>query len=102
MVAIFDIIPYIGPLIAVFPVIIIAFSISIQLGLIIIIAYIILQNIQSNVYEPLIIGKATGLSPIVIFVSILLGASIFGAVGAIIAVPSVSIISIFIEDLKAE
>jgi len=89
-------------LIAVFPVIIIAFSISIQLGLIIIIAYIILQNIQSNVYEPLIIGKATGLSPIVIFVSILLGASIFGAVGAIIAVPSVSIISIFIEDLKAE
>ena len=102
MVALFDIIPYIGPLIAVFPVVIIAFSMSIQLGFGVIIAYIILQNIQANVYEPLIIGKATGLSPIVIFISILLGASIFGAIGAIIAVPTVSIISIFVEDLKAE
>jgi predicted PurR-regulated permease PerM len=62
------------------------------LGLRVIIAAAIVQQILENLIAPRIIGSVTGLNPLWVFLSILTGAKIGGLLGVVVAVPTAAVI----------
>jgi predicted PurR-regulated permease PerM len=94
-----EIIPYIGPLIAAVPAVILGFLVSPLTGFLVIAAYIVIQQAEGHIITPQIMKKAVGLNPIVVILVLLIGAKIGGALGAILSVPITTAISVFVDDL---
>ncbi len=94
-----EIIPYVGPIIASVPAIILGFVISPLTGILVAAAYIIIQQIEGHVIVPQVMKKAVGLNPIVVILVLLVGAKIGGVLGAILSVPIATAVSVFVDDL---
>lgn len=82
-----DIIPYIGPFLGFIPAFIFAFIQSPIKAVWVGVFFVLLQWVENNILAPKIIGDKTGLPPLVIFLSIIIGGSVFGVWGMIISVP---------------
>lgn len=98
--AILEIVPSIGPTIAAVPAIIIASSTSIPLAIIVLCVYIGIQFLENNVLVPRIMARAVGLNPLVVILSIIIGATLLGVVGALLAVPFLSFCIVIFTSLK--
>ena len=59
-----------------------------------------MQFIEGNILVPLIMEKSVGVTGVVTILSLLVGYALLGIYGAIIAIPIVAIIGIFIDDIK--
>ena len=94
-----EIIPNIGPTVAMIPAILVALGTSPLLGLAVFALYFLIQQLENNLIVPKIMSKAVGLSPLVIVVSLLTGFKTAGMAGAVLAVPSVLLLTIIINDL---
>lgn len=82
-----NIIPYFGPYIGGIPTIIVAFSISPLCGIIATITIVLVQFVEGNIINPIVVGKATDLHPIVLLVGLLVFEYYFGIIGMILATP---------------
>jgi len=96
---IFEIIPYLGPLISAIPAVFFAFAQSPSKALLVVLLYFIIQRIENDIIVPKVLGKSIGLNPLVVIFAILIGARVGGAVGALLAVPVVTALSVYFEDL---
>ncbi|SPY36784.1 pheromone autoinducer 2 transporter [Peptoniphilus harei] len=61
------------------------------------ILFVIVQWVENNILAPKLIGDSTGLNPLVILISIIIGGGIFGVWGMVISVPLMSIIFILVD-----
>ncbi|AKM82571.1 TPA: AI-2E family transporter [Candidatus Berkelbacteria bacterium] len=93
-----EVIPYIGPWLGLLPAVIIAFTISPIKALIIIIVYFLIQQLESSFFAPKILGKAVGLSPVIIILALLIGGKLMGILGVIIAVPVAAALSVLFQE----
>lgn len=96
-----DIIPYFGPIIGIFPALIFALLKSPVKALWVIISFTIIQQLESNIIEPKIVGESVGVHPVVVMLALLIGGSYFGIIGMLFAIPMtivLRIISGFIID----
>jgi predicted PurR-regulated permease PerM len=91
-------IPYIGPVMSAIPAVLIALTMSPVKGLLTLIMYIVIQQVENHVLVPKVMQKATGLHPIVSIFSLLIGAKVAGIVGALLAIPLATALSIVITD----
>ncbi len=101
--ALTELLPYVGPVIAFIPAVIIALSQGGWfLASVVTLIYIGIQQLEGNVLVPLVMRKAVGLSPVIIMFAMFVGASfpetINPIVGIIIAVPIATAISVFVRD----
>lgn len=96
---IMELIPYVGPVISAIPGIFFGFLISPFTGLMALLVYLVVQQFESHVIIPQVMKKAVGLNPIVIILSLLIGAKLAGVLGAIIAIPIATAIGLFLGDL---
>jgi len=96
-----EIIPVFGPIIASIPSIIMAFvdggitSSFLVAGL-----YLIVQQFESNLIYPLVVRKIVGVSPILVILSLIIGAKIAGFLGIVLAVPIISASMEFLDDIE--
>lgn len=90
-----DIIPYIGPFLGFLPAVIFAFISSPIKALWIGIIFVLIQWIENNILAPKIIGHRTGMHPLTVLLSLIIGGSLFGVLGMIFSVPMVAVIKIF-------
>ena len=95
-----EIIPYVGPFIGGAVAVFIAFGDSPPKALMVVVLYLIIQQLENNLLVPRVMQKAVGLNPIVSIIALIIGAKLGGIVGALCAIPIASIISIFIQDFK--
>lgn len=95
-----DIIPYIGPFLGCAPAVLFAFMDSPMKALWVLILFVIVQWIENNILAPKLIGDSTGLNPLVILISIIIGGGVFGVWGMVISVPLTSIIFILVDFIK--
>ncbi len=95
----FEVIPFIGPLLAGIPAVILAFFISPVHGIATIIAYVLVQVLEGNVLVPKIMQKATGLNPIISLLVVLIGLRLGGIVGAVLSIPLANALAVFIEEV---
>jgi predicted PurR-regulated permease PerM len=87
MAFLFDIIPNIGPILAVALATVVALTMSPLTALIVVIVGIVIQQIENNILAPLILKGATGLKPVLIILILITGAKVGGLVGAVLAIP---------------
>lgn len=100
-----EFIPYIGPIIAAVPAILIALTQEGVLWMLIVMGvYYVIQWCENNLLVPLIMKRAVGLSPIAIITAMLIGVSfpsvMHPVLGILLAVPTTTIITLFIEDWR--
>jgi len=95
-----EIVPTLGPILASIPAIIVAFTISPTLAIIVAIAYIVIQALENNVLVPKIMQRAVGLNPIIVIVGVLVGANLMGVTGALLSIPFISFIVVLYTSLR--
>lgn len=96
----FELVPYVGPFIALVPAGILAFVQSPLLALLVIVLYVVIQQLENYVILPQVMKKAVGLNPIVIIIVMLIGAKLAGIMGIILSVPLAASITEFFKDLQ--
>lgn len=101
-----DIIPYIGPFMGFLPAIIFAFIHSPVKAFWVAVIFVFIQWIENNILGPKLLGQSTGIHPLVILISIIIGGGMFGVWGMILSVPFVSLVIILtrfaIKKMKEE
>lgn len=99
MIGMFNLIPYIGAIIAV----VIAGIITLLTGglsqaIWMLVVVTILQQIDANIINPKIIGNSLKINPILVIFSVTIGGAYFGIIGMFLAVPIIAIVKVLIED----
>lgn len=89
-----NIIPYFGPLIGAVPAVLIALLDSPVLALKVIIVLVVVQQLESQIIAPQILGRSLGLHPLAVIFVLILGGSFFGLIGLIFAVPLTALVRI--------
>ncbi|MBM7868103.1 AI-2E family transporter [Heliobacterium gestii] len=82
-----DLIPYFGPLIGMAPAVVVGLLESPRLALYAVLVMIIVQQIESNLLQPKLLGDSVGLHPLAVIFALLAGGHLFGIVGLLLAVP---------------
>jgi len=83
----FEIIPMIGPFLAFAPAVLVALAIDPTRAVFVLVYALIIQQIESNVLVPRVMGRTVGVSPLTVLLGILVGAGLAGLPGAFLAVP---------------
>ena len=89
-----NIIPYFGPFIGVVPAVTIALLDSPLRALFAVLVFVIVQQIDNAVITPRIMSERCGMHPLLIIFVVLLGGSLFGVLGLILAVPATAVIKV--------
>jgi predicted PurR-regulated permease PerM len=59
------------------------------------------QQLENHVLQPVIYGRTVQLSPLVVLISILIGAELAGILGALTAIPAAGAIQVLLRDFLA-
>lgn len=94
-----EIVPIIGPFIAGAFAVFFAFLQSPTLAIFVVILWVITQQLENHIIVPVVMSRSVGLNPVMVILAVLTGATLGGFVGALIAIPVASGISVFVEDL---
>lgn len=99
MIGLFNLIPYIGAIIAV----VIAGIITLLTGGIsqaiwMLVIVTILQQIDANIINPKIVGNSLKINPLLVILAVTVGGAYFGIIGMFLAVPIIAVIKVIIED----
>jgi predicted PurR-regulated permease PerM len=99
VVGFFDLIPLVGATLGAIVVSLATLTVSFPTATIAWVAFIIVwQRFEDYVVQPLVYGKALRVNPIVTIVSVLIGASLLGILGALLAIPTAAAIQIVLRD----
>jgi predicted PurR-regulated permease PerM len=102
IVAILDLIPLAGATIAAIIIGAVALIHSIVAGVIVIVFFILYQQLENHLLQPLVYNRTVSLSPLLILVSVLIGAEVAGVLGALGAIPIAGSIQVLVVDYLRE
>ncbi len=95
----FDLIPLVGATLGGILVGIVVAFVDFPVGLVIWAAVLILyQQVENNLIQPLVYGRAVQLHPLIVIVAILIGAALLGVLGALVAIPAAAAVQAVIRD----
>ena len=95
-----EIIPTLGPIISAIPAVIVAFTISPTMAITVIVLYLLIQALENQLLVPKVMQKAVGLNPVIVILSIMIGARLMGIPGALLAIPFISFIIVIINSIQ--
>jgi predicted PurR-regulated permease PerM len=101
LVAILDLIPLAGATLGAIIVTLVALTDSVTSGLIVLGFFVIYQQLENHLLQPIVYGRTVKLSPLAILISVLIGAEVAGVIGALAAIPVAGTIQILIGDWLA-
>ena len=100
--AIGEMIPVVGPILSAIPAIAVASTVSGKTVLFVIIFFVLQQQLENHILVPKIMSRQVGVSAVTVIVALLIGGSLLGIVGAILAVPTAAILQVVATQLMAE
>lgn len=98
---IMDLLPVIGPVLGALPALVLGFAISPLYGILVLVLYVAYKELEDVVISPIIYNKALKLSAALIFISVVIGAGVFGVIGAFLALPVAASIPVIIKYKEA-
>jgi predicted PurR-regulated permease PerM len=101
VVAILDLIPLAGATIAAVIVSAVGFLQSTTTGIILVVFFVLYQQLENHVLQPLVYGRTVQLSPLIVLVAVLMGAELAGVIGALGAIPVAGAIQVVLLDWLA-
>jgi predicted PurR-regulated permease PerM len=98
VVAILDLIPLAGATIAAIIIATVAFLHTIVAGIVVVVFFVVYQQVENHLLQPLVYGRTVQLSPLAVLVAVLMGAEIAGILGALAAIPVAGALQVLILD----
>jgi len=107
-VALVDFIPVIGALLAGFPTVVVAFLHSTPAGIGVLIIFLVYQQVENHVLNPIIMAKTVKMSPLLNLLAVVIGATLGGRaagafgtlIGALVGIPIGSALQVIVRDLR--
>ena len=93
-----ELIPIVGPILSAVPAIAVALSVRPTLALGVLLFFIGQQQLENHLLVPKIMQRQVGISPVFIIIALLIGGSLLGVMGAILAVPTAAILQVLLEE----
>lgn len=87
IIGVFDLIPYLGPVIGAIPAVLVALTKSWTLAIVVVVVLFAVQQVESILISPNIMKAQVNLHPVVVIFSLLLGATLLGVMGMLLAIP---------------
>jgi predicted PurR-regulated permease PerM len=94
-----DLVPLIGATIGALPAIVVAFLHSITAGIVITVFFIVYQQFENHVLQPLVYGRTIRLNPFVVLLAVVIGVELAGFIGAVVALPVAGVAQVAVEEL---
>ncbi|AFY85078.1 AI-2E family transporter [Oscillatoria acuminata] len=94
-----NLIPFLGPILGAVPALIVAVSQGGWLFLSVLILFVVIQNVETYVLDPLLVGSSVGVHPLYQLLSVIGGVQVLGIVGALIVPPWVAGGAALVENL---
>ncbi|HTI37394.1 MAG TPA: AI-2E family transporter [Vicinamibacterales bacterium] len=89
-----ELIPVIGPFLSAIPALAVAATVSLDKVIFVAIFFVVQQQFENHLLVPRIMSKQVGLSAVMVIVSLLVGGSLLGILGALLAVPTAAILQV--------
>ncbi len=93
-----EFVPMIGPILTSIPALFVALSMGVDKFGLALLAVLFVQQVETNVLVPFILGKSMELNPVSILFFTLAMSSLFGLTGAVLAVPAAALFKIVIDE----
>lgn len=93
----FNVIPYLGPILGGVPLIIVALSLGFPTAIAATVVVFGTQFIESQILQPRIMASSTNLHPSTVIVGLIIFGTLFGFIGMIIATPTLAVIAVIIK-----
>jgi len=98
LVGIFDLLPLVGATLGAILVITVALFASFPAAVVMVIFFVVYQQLENHFLQPVIYGRTVQMSPLLVLVSVLLGAGVAGLIGALVAIPIGASVQILVKD----
>jgi predicted PurR-regulated permease PerM len=98
-VGIADLIPLVGATLGAVIAILAGFTQSVTAGIILIVYFVVYQQLENHLLQPLIFARTVQLNPLTVLLAILIGVEVAGILGALLAIPVAGIIQIIARDI---
>ncbi len=98
IVGILDLIPLAGATIAAIIVGAVAFLHSVPAGIVVVVFFIVYQQVENHILQPVVYGRTVQLSPLAVLISVLIGAELAGVLGALAAIPVAGTLQVIFLD----
>lgn len=95
---VFNLIPYVGVIVSTVPALLLAATVGWPTVLLTLLVVWLTNQLEGHLLAPRILGSTTNLHPVTVIAAILIGASLFGLLGALLMVPSAAFAKILIQD----
>ncbi len=90
-------IPFIGPFLAILPAFLVGLSTSSFMALKVALVFLVVQQLESNVISPQVIGNKLDIHPLTILLILLAAGSLYGFFGLLLATPIYAVLKVFAE-----
>jgi predicted PurR-regulated permease PerM len=100
LIGLLELIPFIGPNLAVIPALLVAITVSPWHALFVAVFYFGLQQLEGQVLTPKIMHRVTGLNPVVSLLAVFIGFELKGILGALLAIPLAVIATVILKEIK--
>jgi predicted PurR-regulated permease PerM len=98
-VAIADLIPLVGATLGALVATLAGFAHSVTAGIVVIVFFVVYQQVENHLLQPIILSRTVQLDPLTVLVSILVAAELAGILGALLAIPLAGMLQIIARDL---
>ena len=97
-----EMIPVVGPFLSAIPAVAVAATVSNKTVLFVVVFFVVQQQLENHILVPKIMSRQVGVSPVTVIVALLIGGSLLGIVGAILAVPTAAILQVVAAEMMTE
>jgi predicted PurR-regulated permease PerM len=97
-----ELMPMVGPLLSAIPAVLVALTVSPGLALGTAIFFLLQQQFENHVLVPKVMSAQVGVSAVTVVIALLIGGSLLGIVGALLAVPTAAALQVVFDELTAE
>jgi predicted PurR-regulated permease PerM len=102
LMGLFDLLPLIGATLGGSIVVIVAtVTVGVTAGIIMIIVLVVYQQTENHLVQPIVMKRSIAVSPLIVIVSVLVGAALLGILGALLAIPVAGSVQIALRDIVA-
>lgn len=97
-VAVFDLIPLVGATLGAIVAAGAGFLHSPTAGIVVLVFFVVYQQVENHLLQPVIMARAVRLNPLTVLVSVLLSAELAGLVGALLAIPAAGVVQVLLRE----
>jgi len=92
-------VPFLGPIIGGAAAVMVALTVSWEKGLLVLAFVVVLQQLEGAVLVPRVMKNAVGMTPLTVVLAVLIGGTLAGPIGAILAIPVAAAVQVLVQDL---